>query len=395
MRFLGLLLAVPASALCAPFVTSAEFAVSDGGAATLSVPLQVPRGIGGMEPKLALNYASGTSNGLLGWGWSLAGPSAITRCPKTRLADGVRGAVSFTTADRFCLDGQRLETVDTAANTDALYGAAGAEYRTERDSFARIKAVGQWAPGVPLGFRVETKSGLVLEFGLSDNSRALTNIAPGLGSNTINRWMLQRISDRTAAASFVEFVYCGGKVSADGATCTVTEGTPAWSGSKPLHTIRYTNRHGTLNGENGVVFGYEDRPDAVRSHFRGASSRQTQRMVSIESFRAFSGPALAQRGTLVRGYDLVYEPLVNAAGQSLRATNVSRIAEIRERTADRASASVSAGTALPPLKFTLAPDRVFGQVVAHSDTTSTTLPTSFIQSGCGGVLPNRLKSQCP
>lgn len=63
MRFLGLLLAVPASALCAPFVTSAEFAVSDGGAATLSVPLQVPRGIGGMEPKLALNYASGTSNG--------------------------------------------------------------------------------------------------------------------------------------------------------------------------------------------------------------------------------------------------------------------------------------------------------------------------------------------
>ncbi|MDD3375308.1 MAG: SpvB/TcaC N-terminal domain-containing protein, partial [Candidatus Omnitrophica bacterium] len=41
------------------------------GTASASIPLQVPRGRGGVEPALALAYNSGSSNGLLGVGWFL------------------------------------------------------------------------------------------------------------------------------------------------------------------------------------------------------------------------------------------------------------------------------------------------------------------------------------
>jgi hypothetical protein len=82
--------------------TGLQFAVTESGAATLSLPIQVPRGSGGMEPLLSLGYSSGGGNGLLGLGWSLSGISAITRCPKWIEPNNEVGEVNFTTSDRFC-----------------------------------------------------------------------------------------------------------------------------------------------------------------------------------------------------------------------------------------------------------------------------------------------------
>ena len=42
--------------------TGHQFAVTEGGAATVSIPIQVPRGIGGLEPQLSLNYSSSAGN---------------------------------------------------------------------------------------------------------------------------------------------------------------------------------------------------------------------------------------------------------------------------------------------------------------------------------------------
>ena len=56
-----------------------QFDVSPLGAATYTVPIQVPPGIAGIEPKLSMSYSSRAGNGLLGVGWTLDGLPAITR----------------------------------------------------------------------------------------------------------------------------------------------------------------------------------------------------------------------------------------------------------------------------------------------------------------------------
>ena len=353
--------------------TAHSFAVTESGAATLSIPIQVPRGIGGMEPQLALNYSSQAGNGLLGLGWNLGGPSAITRCPKTRTIDGVRGSVTFSAdTDRFCIDGQRLELLSGA------YGADGSTYVTERDSFSVITSVGSFESqtNVPASFKVETKAGLILYFGLGDNSRARTNLLKPVRDtgkkDTVNRWMLQRIAD--LHGSFVEFVYCGGEVSADGTICAATEntfdasGNSKWSGSKVLRYIQYTNTGGAANGSFAVVLRYEARPDAIRGYHAGSVSHQTQRLTAIQTYRGFVPPAggnldgAATLGTLVRSYDIAYDPETDVAGKGIRATNTSRISTIQERN--------GAGETLPALVFTLPKDLVFGLPVTQSGTSA-------------------------
>ncbi len=85
-----------------------EFAVLPSGAASYRIPIAVPPGVAGMEPKLALNYSSQAGNGLMGMGWNIEGLSAITRCGSTLASEGTRKAVTYTTDDRFCFDGQKL-----------------------------------------------------------------------------------------------------------------------------------------------------------------------------------------------------------------------------------------------------------------------------------------------
>lgn len=367
------------------FVTGHQFAVSEAGTATITIPIQVPRGIGGMEPQLSLNYSSGSGNGLLGLGWVLAGPSAITRCPKSVALNEGRGAVTFGVGDRYCLDGQRL-VMTGQTSTDTNYGNHGTVYRTERDTFARITAIGQYGTqqNTPTSFRVETKAGLLLDFGASANSQVPTSFVSGVTTPpTINRWNLQRIKDRTPNGSFVEFVYCGGEVSADGRTCTSS----AWSGSKVLHYIRYTNRNDTLNGEFAVVFSYEARPDRIQTFHAGSAARQTQRLSKVRTYRGFAGAdgsGALQLGTLVRSYDIAYEPHESGT-TSVRATNSSRIQQIQETGAD--------GQSLPPMTFAVAPDSVFGQVVTHRS--STTAGTPRPPAPCGGVVGGRRTLQCP
>jgi hypothetical protein len=391
LRGIAVTLLLPLQVAANGNVTATQFAVTEGGAATISIPIQVPRGIGGMEPQLSLNYASGAGNGVLGVGWSLQGPSAITRCPQTMAIDGVRGNVNFTSSDRFCLDGQRLLMIDPSNPNSPTppiqtnYGSNGVEYRTERDSFSRIKSFGQYSnfANTPLGFKVETKSGLIMEFGDTSgtvsSSQVLTKFStlPATRENTINRWMLRRISDRHG--SFVEFVYCQGMLNTLSSTCL-----SPFSGSAPIHFIRYTNRGDALNGTFAVMFQYTSRPDVVETFAAGSSTQQTQRMTAIQTFINFSSPGAP--GTLVRSYDIQYEPLDNGSGTSLRATNTSRISKIQEK-------GLSGGVpALPPVSFIMENDGVLGQTTRHS---SSQIPGAPPPRNCGGFTAARILGLCP
>jgi len=99
--------------------------------------------------------------------------------------------------DRLALDGQRLVCVS------GTYGSPGSEYRTEIESFKRIKAHGS---GTITGFSVESKDGLIYHYG------KLSSIAPDIGDasdvahikarNVASNqdvtvvWALRMISDR-------------------------------------------------------------------------------------------------------------------------------------------------------------------------------------------------------
>ena len=82
--------------------------VTSGGAASLAIPIVVPPGTAGVEPKLAFTYNSQGENSLLGVGWSVSGLPVVHRCPRTVAQDGVLGGINYDANDRFCLDGARL-----------------------------------------------------------------------------------------------------------------------------------------------------------------------------------------------------------------------------------------------------------------------------------------------
>jgi hypothetical protein len=182
-------------------VIAGSFEVGAAGNAQYSIPITVPPGTGGIEPKLAIQYDAHGGDGHLGLRFSLAGMSSITRCPSTVSQDGSTIPVRFSSTDRFCLDGQRLVSFQN--------GAVGAEYRTEIDSFQRVRSIGGTA-GNPSHFVVQTKSGLTLTFGDSDNSRLIHE-----GNSVRYAWMLSRVED--SVGNYMRYTYNSGQSSAPSA----------------------------------------------------------------------------------------------------------------------------------------------------------------------------------
>lgn len=211
-----------------------SFAVNETGAATYTIPLSLPPGVGSMEPRLELVYNSQRGDGPLGVGWALSGLSAITRCPQTMAQDGVRGAVNYDGNDRYCVDGQRLLVVSGA------YGVKGAAYRTEIESYRRVVQTGPATDGDPTGpvtFTVTTKDGLTMTYGGTDDSRVQTT-----GRTTHLAWLLSSVQDRVGNRYDVTYV----KEVANGV------GYPS--------RIDYTANNATgLKAASSVLFDYEAR----------------------------------------------------------------------------------------------------------------------------------------
>jgi hypothetical protein len=60
--------------------TAGELGVSPAGSASYSIPIAVPPGTTGLQPKITLQYDSLAGNGPAGMGWSIGGLATITRC---------------------------------------------------------------------------------------------------------------------------------------------------------------------------------------------------------------------------------------------------------------------------------------------------------------------------
>jgi hypothetical protein len=257
----------------AAMTTPGQFGVSPSGAATYTIPIQVPPGTAGIEPKLALSYNSQGGNGLLGMGWSLSGLSAIGRCPRTMAQDNVRGAVNYDNNDRYCLDGQRLIAVH------GIDGGDGTEYRTELDSFAKIISYGSagstctgsaWSmvcvSAGPAWFKVWTKSGQVMEYGNTDDSRIEAQ-----GTSTVRVWALNRLQDTKGNYLTVSYI----------------ENNPAWPSGEDYHPARidFGGNAVTAASPNGsMLFTYGGRPDLAAYSHGGVTVKNTIRLSGIASY---------------------------------------------------------------------------------------------------------------
>jgi hypothetical protein len=235
--------------------TPGSFRVTETGAASYTIPIRVPPGIAGMEPKLALIYNSQSGNGLLGIGWSLQGLSAVTRCPRTIAQDNVRGAVNYDSDDRYCLDGQRLIAIS------GVDGADGTEYRTELESFTKLISYGTAGNG-PAWFKVWTKSGQILEYGNTPDSRIEAQ-----GKSTVKVWALNRVQD--TKANYM--------------TVTYTEDNS--NGDYYPARIDYTFNGGTgAQAQQSVTFQYVSRADQTPLFHAASLTKTMNRLATIKTF---------------------------------------------------------------------------------------------------------------
>jgi len=269
--------------------TPGGFQVSETGAAVYSIPIQVPSGIAGLAPKLALVYSSQAGNGIAGVGWNIAGLSAIQRCPLSPVQDNKRRGVQYDSRDRYCLDGQRLVAVS------GTYGADGTEYRTERESFSRVISYGVAGSG-PAWFKVWTKAGLVMEFGNTADSR----IEAKQGQAHVRVFALNKVSD--LSTNYWTVIYNEDTV----------------NGEFYATRIDYTgNSTRALSPSASVRFSYAARPDPVYTNVGGAPVRMSVRITNVQTYFG---------NAMVKDYRLAY--------QQATGTSRSRLTSVTECSGD-------------------------------------------------------------
>ena len=249
-----------------------KFSVTPSGQTSYDVPIVMPPGVAGMQPELSISYSSQGSNGVLGLGWGLNGLTAIHRCAKNIVQDGIVGSINIDSNDRFCLDGERLVLISGS------YGANGSTYKTEKDSFSIVTAHGGNVTDGPAWFEVETKSGQIYEYGnTSDSIKKITS------KTGVLAWNVSEIRDVKNNA--VRYKYFNDIA----------------LGEQYIQAIEYTINTGIGSASlRRIEFNYEaqDRPDIIEGYVFGVKTKQTKRLESIVTKIG---------STKIRSYNFTYE----------------------------------------------------------------------------------------
>lgn len=223
------------------------------GGAAYSIPIQVPEGLCGMQPSLAIAYNSQGGNGLLGWCWDLQGISSITRIGTTQYHDGYMSGVDFID-DRFALDGQRLICVS------GTNGGNCAEYRTEIDGMSKIESYTCDTTIGPACFKVWLPNGTIAYYGYTKESRI------GLQQqHDACLWLLNRVEDRNG--NYMEYLYVKG------------------GDNYALQKIKYGgNENANIPCCYTVEFSYSFRDDQEVSFIGDNSLREARRLDTIKLY---------------------------------------------------------------------------------------------------------------
>ncbi|MEM7360906.1 MAG: RHS repeat-associated core domain-containing protein [Pseudomonadota bacterium] len=247
-----------------------SISVGNSGQATWSMPVEVPSGINGLAPNLTLSVSSTGGNGILGIGGGLSGLSAISRCGRTVHQDGYFQAPQFQQTDAYCLDGARL-VLETGT-----YGAAGSVYRTEIESFQRIRAHESVAGKGPAYFEVTNRNGATTFYGKRSSTRDVDS-----ASSAVAVWKVDQLVDSNSNTLHYHY------------------GDVSGNNEIQLTHITYGGNVDMGVAENlRVQLIYEDRPDTFTSWSRGQEYSQTKRVSRIQT---------KVGTTLVKNYRLFYE----------------------------------------------------------------------------------------
>ncbi|MEO1516747.1 MAG: FG-GAP-like repeat-containing protein [Bacteroidota bacterium] len=236
--------------------TPAQASTNATGGFSYTIPIAVPPGTNDIVPELAIGYNSHRGDGILGRGWDLDGLSIITRGNHNIHFDGKASPVNLRSSDRFYLDGMRLTL------RGGTYGANGATYRKESDDFSVVTSYGSSSAG-PSRFELQTKDGIILEYGGSTSSRLIGN-----SSGAVMYWKLSKI--RYPDGNYIEFNY----------TSTYRD--------HRISEVRYTGN--SLTGQlpyNRILFYYKTRTDQ-NTIYEGGSSIVSRFLLDRISIRAES-----------------------------------------------------------------------------------------------------------
>ncbi|MBR3936989.1 MAG: VCBS repeat-containing protein [Bacteroidaceae bacterium] len=298
------------------------FNVSPMGGATYSIPIDVPLGVGGLQPRLSIIYNSQSGNGLCGYGASLSGLSSITRAPKDIHHDNNANGLEYLADDALYLDGVRL-----ILDENSIAGQEGAVYYPESDPFTRVIAHGTCTSTANnTWYEVQSRDGMVYRYGynpdLNTDTHSRLSYTDDYGAQKIHSWYLSYVSQPTGNYMTYEYDIIN--------LCVYP------------YRIRYGNNSYQSNSlTNTIEFTYnEDRTDSIPVIFDGKRGSMKRRLHSITGMTGSS---------VYRTYTLNY----NTTGDGV-ACKFSRLTSVTEKNAQNQTLPPTTvyWSYLPPISYT-------------------------------------------
>lgn len=279
-------------------ITAGNLTISNNGTAFYNVPILVPPGINGVEPKISLQYSGQGGTGIAGENWHIGGLSKISRIPSTMYHDGIIDPVDFETNDRFAFDGQRLIL------KTGVYGAIGSTYETENFSTIKISLLAHIGTEC---FKVEYPDGSISFYG---------KIGPS--SNFNIDWVITKWENPQGLKIVYSYGYT--LIAGNGIIYYIT---------------RITYGSDTVQGINKIEFIYKDKNNSnYENNYIGG-------YIFPKLFGVLSQIKITGNGIPYRNYYLTHD--LNSAGYE-------RLKSIQEKTGDDTKA-------LNPLNFTYNQDQ--------------------------------------
>lgn len=225
----------------------------NNGQAGYTIPLDIPKGVNGMEPDLSISYASARKNGILGVGWNVNTIRAITRANGSYVFDGNHSRVKLEDSDELSLNGVRLILKSGSNMTQ------GAIYTTSTEVYSKIEFTGT-------GFEITTSEGEKLYYGTNSSHQLLVKDANNV--HQPYKWFLEKEEGRNG--NYIEYDY-----SIDAAP---------YNNDAYLTKITYTKNETLPNVKLAEIdFTYATRTDLSSGYRYGEPFRETKLLEQIET----------------------------------------------------------------------------------------------------------------